>query len=121
MLKGACLAGVAFHLFLILIVSCRDTFTVLSQGNTILPSSLDSRWEKSAKVTTTLLGQSMPKSNPVHQLLGAYLDVTGIEASYGFFAPHVSSGYKLVFELHYSDGRVDYVTPRVSTGAGELR
>ena len=58
MFKGACLAGVAFHLVLILIVSCRDTFTVLSQGNTILPSSLDSRWEKSANVTTTFLGQS---------------------------------------------------------------
>ena len=57
----------------------------------------------------------------MHQLLGAYLDITGIEASYGFFAPHVSSGYKLVFELHYSDDRVGTQTPRVSTGAGELR
>ena len=68
-----------------------------------------------------MLGQGLPKWNLFHQGLGAYLDVTGIEASYGFFAPHVPGAYKLVFELHYSDGRVEYETPRVKTGAGELR
>ncbi len=120
-LKSAWLAGVALHLFLIFTVCCRDTFVSLSQGGTILRSSRDSYWKKSAEVTTAVLGQSLPKWNLFHQGLGAYLDVTGIEASYGFFAPHVPGAYKLVFELHYSDGRVEYETPRVKTGAGELR
>jgi hypothetical protein len=120
-LKGAWLAGVALHLFLIFTVCCRDTFIALSQGNTVLPRSVDSYLKKSAKVTTALLGQSLPKSNLVHQGLGAYLDVTGIETSYGFFAPHVPGAYKLILELHYPDGRVEYETPRVKTGAGELR
>ena len=119
--KAACLAGVGVHLFLIVTVCCRDTFIAFSQGDTVLPSSLDSYWKKSAKVTTAILGQSSPKWNLFHQGLGAYLDVTGIEASYGFFAPHVPGAYELVFELHYSDGRVEYEMPRVKTGAGELR
>ncbi len=119
--KGICLAGVAVHLLLIVTVCCRDNFVALSRGDTVLPSSLDSCWKKSAKVTTAILGQSLPKWNLFHQGLGAYLDVTGIEASYGFFAPHVPGAYKLVFELHYSDGRVEYEAPRVKTGACELR
>jgi len=119
--KGICLAVVAFHLFLTLTVCCRDTFIALSQGNTVLPSGLGSYWKKSANVTTAMLSQRLPKRNLIHQGLGAYLDVTGIEAGYNFFAPHVPGAYKLVFELHYSDGRVEYETPRVQTGAGELR
>lgn len=68
-----------------------------------------------------MLGQSLPKRNLFHQGLGAYLDVTGIEASYSFFAPHVPGAYKLVFELHYPDGRIEYETPRVKTASAELR
>jgi hypothetical protein len=119
--KGACLAGVGFHLFLILTVCCRDTFVALAQGDTVLPRSFDSYWEKPAKIATAMLGRSLTKWNPVRQGLGAYLDVSGIETGYGFFAPHVPRAYKLVFELHYSDGRVEYETPRVETSAGELR
>ena len=120
-LKIACLVGVVFHLLLIFIVSCRDTFIALSQGDTIVPTSLDRYWKKSAEVTTTALGQSLPKGNLFHQALGAYLDVAGIESSYGFFAPHVPGAYMLFFELHHSDGRIEYERPRVKTGAGELR
>ena len=120
-LKGACLAGVAIHLFLIFTVCCRDAFVAFSQGDTVLPGSLDRRWEKSAKITTALLGQSLPKRNLLHQGLGAYLDMTGIEAGYSFFAPHVAAAYSLVFELHYPDGRIEYETPRVKSGAASLR
>ncbi len=68
-----------------------------------------------------MLGQTLPKRNLFHEGLGAYLEVAGIQASYGFFAPHVPGAYELIFELHYSDGRVEYETPRVKTGAGKLR
>jgi hypothetical protein len=120
-LKIACLAGVFSHLFLIFTVSCRDTLVALSQSETVLPSSLNRCLEKSAKLTTGLLGQSLPKHNLLHQGLGAYLDITGIEAGYSFFAPHVAAAYSLVFELHYPDGRIKYETARVKSRAAGLR
>jgi hypothetical protein len=118
--KGVYLAGVIFHLLLVLIVSCRDTFVVLSKGHTLLPSNLDSSWRAAERVTTTVIGQDLPKSNPLRQSLGAYLNAAGIEAGYGFFAPHVPGTYKLVFELHYRDGRIEYETPSVKTGSARL-
>ena len=118
--KGAYLAGVIFHLLLILTVSCRDTFAVLSKGHTIFPSNLDSSWREAENVTTAVIGQDLPKSNPLHQGLGAYLNAAGIDAGYGFFAPHVPGTYKLVFELHYHDGRIEYETPSVHTSSAGL-
>ena len=118
--KGVYLAGVIFHLLLVLTVSCRDTFVALSKGHTIFPSNLDSSWRGAERVTTTVIGQDLPKSNPLHQGLGAYLNAAGIDAGYGFFAPHVPGTYKLVFELHYRDGRIEYETPSVKTGSARL-
>ncbi len=118
--KGVYLAVVIFHLLLVLTVSCRDTFVVLSKGHTIFPSNLDSSWREAERVTTAVIGQDLSKSNPLRQGLGAYLNAAGIEAGYGFFAPHVPVTYKLVFELHYPDGRIEYETPRVNTGSAGL-
>ena len=118
--KSAYLAGVIFHLLLVLTVSCRDTFVAFSQAHTIFPSNLDSSWREAESVTTAVLGQDLPKSNPLRQGLSAYLNAAGIEAGYGFFAPHVPSEYKLVFELHYHDGRIEYETPKVKTGSAGL-
>jgi hypothetical protein len=118
--KGVYLAGVIFHLLLVLTVSCRDTFVVLSKGHTIFPSNLDSSWREAGRVTTAVIGQDLSKSNPLRQGLGAYLNAAGIEAGYGFFAPHVPVTYKLVLELHYRDGRIEYETPRVNTGSARL-
>jgi hypothetical protein len=118
--KGAYLAGVIFHLLLVLTVSCRDTFVVLSKGNTIFPSNLDSSWREAESAATAFIGQDLPKANPLRQGLSAYLNAAGIDAGYGFFAPHVPSEYKLVFELHYQDGRIEYETPSVNTSSARL-
>lgn len=118
--KGVYLAGVIFHLLLVLTVSCRDTFFVLSKGHTIFPSNLDRSWREAESVTSAVIGKDLPKSNPLRQSLGAYLNAAGIEAGYGFFAPHVPVTYKLVFELHYHDGRIEYETSRVNTGSARL-
>jgi hypothetical protein len=118
--KGAYLAGVIFHLLLVLTISCRDTFVALSKGQTIFPNDLDSSWRKAADVTTAVIGEDLSKSNPLRQGLSAYLNAAGMEAGYGFFAPHVPGTYKLVFELHYHNGRVDYETPNVKTGSARL-
>lgn len=68
-----------------------------------------------------LLGQHFDYSNPLRNAITVYLHGTGIEAGYGFFAPNVPANYKLVFELHYSDGRTEYEIPRVSSAAAGLR
>ena len=68
-----------------------------------------------------VLGQHLAASNPVRQALATYLHIAGIETGYGYFAPNVPSSYKLVFELHYHDGRVEYELPRVNSAAAGLR
>ena len=67
------------------------------------------------------MGQDLAVSNPAREVLGTYLHVAGIETGYGYFAPNVPGSYKLVFELHYPDGRVEYELPRVSSAAAGLR
>ena len=67
------------------------------------------------------VGQRLAASNPVRQALATYLHIAGIEAGYGYFAPNVPGSYKLVFELRYPDGRMEYELPRVSSAAAGLR
>jgi len=67
------------------------------------------------------LGQHLTPSNPIRQAIGTYLNLAGIDAGYGYFAPNVPAGYRLVFELTYSDGRVEYDLPAVGSEAAGLR
>jgi hypothetical protein len=60
-------------------------------------------------------------NNPIRQGIGAYLRGAGIEAGYAYFAPNVPDNYKIVFELRYADGRVDYDLPHVGGAATGLR
>jgi hypothetical protein len=64
------------------------------------------------------LCQRLAASNPVRQTLATYLHIAGVETGYGYFAPNVPGSYKLVFELHYPDGRIEYELPVNSTAAG---
>jgi hypothetical protein len=114
-------AWLALQLLLIIAFSCRDTLRVFAEGPTILPGSFKNVAHKGETVLSTALGQKLPASTPVRQALATYLHVAGIEAGYNYFAPNVPSGYKLVFELHYRDGRVEYELPSVSSAAAGLR
>jgi hypothetical protein len=49
------------------------------------------------------------------------LHIAGIERGDGYFAPNVPAAYKLIFELHYPDGRVEYRLPLVHSAAAGLR
>jgi hypothetical protein len=109
------------HFFLILSFSCRDTLQLVVQGPTILPSSFKSFSRRAVSVADATLGQHLAASNPIRQTLATYLHLAGIEAGYGYFAPNVPGSYKLVFELHYPDGRVEYELPSVSGAAAGLR
>lgn len=115
------LTGLILQLFLIITVSSRDTFWLLSKSRTIFPESSKKLWQGAEQIASTALGQRLPRSNRARQILTGYLDLAGIEAGYGFFAPNVPNSYKLVFELRFPDGRVEYELPRVSNAASILR
>ena len=114
-------AGLALQLFLVVAVSSRDTFWILSKSKTVLPESSKNLWQGAEQITSMALGQCLPRPNPARQILTGYLNLSGIEVGYGFFAPNVSNGYKLIFELRFPDGRVEYKLPRVSDAASVLR
>ena len=106
---------------LILSFSCRDTLRVVAEGPTILPGSFKNFSQKAEAALSATLGQKLPASNPVREALNTYVQVAGIETGYGYFAPNVPAGYRLVLELHYPDGRVEYELPSVSSAAAGLR
>jgi hypothetical protein len=114
-------AWLFLHFLLIISVSCRETLRLIAQGPTILPSSFKSNSQEAETTVSIALGQRLSASNPVRQALATYLHISGIEASYGYFAPNVPGSYKLVFELHYRDGRVEYELPSVSSAAAAFR
>src|SRR6266404_2151798 len=93
----------------------------MAEGYTSLPKFLEKYWWKVEALSTEALGQTLSLSNPLRQSVSAYINATGIEGGYGFFAPSVPDSYKLVLELHYPDGRVEYELPRVSDTAAGVR
>jgi len=119
--KRLYLAAFVAHFFLVFAVSSREIFWVLARGLTILPSASKHYWQRAEDVSSASLGQSLAPLNPLRQGIATYLNLGGIEAGYGFFAPNVSDSCKLVFELHYPDGRVEYEVPAVSSEASGLR
>jgi hypothetical protein len=102
-------------------LSCRDTLRVVAEGPTILPGSSKSFSHKAEAGVAVTPSQKLPVPKPVREALATYAQVAGIEAGYGYFAPNVPGGYRLVFELHYSDGRVEYELPSVRSAAAGLR
>ncbi len=115
------MAWFSLHFLLIISFSCRDTLWLVAQGPTIFPPSFKGYSQKAGTAVSTALGQHLAASNPVRQALATYLHIVGIETGYGYFAPNVPGSYKLVFELHYPDGRVEYELPPVSSAAAGLR
>ena len=119
--KYAYASWLTLHFLLIASVSCRDTLQMVVQGPTILPFSFKNPLKKAEKIVSIALAQDLAASNPIRQALATYLHISGIEAGYGYFAPNVPGSYRLVFELHYLDGRVEYELPSVSSAAAALR
>ncbi len=115
------LAWFGLHFLLIVTFSCRDTLGLIAQGPTIFPPSFKRFSQKAETAVSAALGQRLAPSNPVRQALTTYLHLAGIETGYGYFAPNVPGTYKVVFELHYPDGRVEYELPEVSSVAAGLR
>jgi len=110
-----------FHFILLVVVCCRESLWVLGHGYTYLPPSLEKWWQLTEGWTSAALGQRLRIRNPIRLTLTTYLHAAGIERGYGFFAPNVPNSYKLIFELHYDDGRIEYELPRVQDEGGGLR
>jgi hypothetical protein len=115
---SACLA---IHLFLIFAVSCRETSWLLARRLTVLPSSFKAIGEQGEKISSGALGSALTRANPLRQAITSYTHVAGIEGGYGFFAPNIPDSFTLVFEIHYSDERVEYELPQVGSVAADLR
>ncbi len=118
---GIYLACCLLHFLIIFIISWRETFWLVGHGLTVLPSPFKQYSEKAETVASDALAQNLPASSPIRRALLTYLHIAGIERGYGYFAPNVPVSYKLVFELHYSDGRVEYEVPGGNTAAADLR
>lgn len=119
--KGFYLAWFALHFFFVIAISGRELFWVLSRGLTIVPIALNPVWRRAEDVSSTVLLQNAAVPGPLRQGAATYFHLAGIEAGYGFFAPNVSGCCKLVFELHYPDGRTEQQVPAVSSDASGLR
>lgn len=106
-----CVGWLTLHFFLITAYSVRD-----------LVSGQSARFCRQAEsVASTVLGERLSASSPIRQGVAAYANAAGIEAGYSYFAPSVPGSHKLVFEVHYPDGRVQYDVPHVAGAAAGYR
>jgi hypothetical protein len=109
------------HFFLIAAVCCAGIFSLVAEGLTILPSALDRYARKGELAGSFVLGKEMATSNPVRRGIATYLDAAGSQSGYTFFAPNIPGYHRLILELYYQDGRIEYELPRVSGQAAALR
>lgn len=108
----------AWHLTLLVAVSARETMWLIGHGLTVLPKWSETSARKVDAIASTAVAQTPAKLKRGFQ---TYLHLAGIESGYGFFAPNVPDNFKLVFELHYPDGHVDYKVAGFSGKESELR
>jgi hypothetical protein len=94
---------------------------MIAGGYTSLPHAVSPFAQDAETAISSVLGEQLPSSNSVRRSLNLYLRATGIDIGYGFFAPNVPDNSKVIFQLHYSDGRVDYELPGVANAGAGLR
>jgi hypothetical protein len=109
------------HFFLITAVCFAGVFSLVAEGTTLLPSALDRYARNAELIAAFVLGKEAGAYSPVRRGIATYLHAAGIQAGYSFFAPNIPGYHKLILELYYDDGRVEYESPRVSGKAAPLR
>ena len=114
-------AWFGIHFFLITAVCLAGIFSLIAESSTMLPSALNKYAREGELLAAWLLGKQAVASNPVRRGIATYLHFAGIQAGYTFFAPNIPGYHKLIFELYYEDGRVEYESPHVSGKAAALR
>lgn len=119
--KRVYVAWFGIHFFLIAAVCFAGLFSLIAENATILPSMLDPCARKAELVAAWLLGKHGVASSPVRRSIATYLHAAGIQSGYTFFAPNIPGYHKLIFELNYQDGRVEYESPHFRGKAAALR
>ena len=114
-------AWFGIHFFLITAVCLAGVFSLVAEGATILPSSIETYARKAEIIIAWLLAKQASSSNRVKQVIATYLHAGGIQAGYTFFAPNVPSHHRLILEFFYEDGHVEYESPHVRSKAAALR
>ena len=112
-------AGV--HFFLITVICFRGIFALVAADTTILQSALNTCARSGEAVLASVLGKDLAASNPWRLGIATYLHAAGSQAGYGFFAPNIPGYHKLILELYYDDGHIEYDAPHVQGGAAALR
>jgi hypothetical protein len=115
------LAFFAAQVFLIVIISGRDTLSLIARRLTILPLACARSAQTAENVISSIVCLRCQSANPFRKTLLTYLQLAGIDRGCGYFAPNVPANYRLVFELHYHNGQVEYELPTVGSSAAGLR
>jgi hypothetical protein len=115
------LAWFFLHFSFIAAISSRDIFWLIGHRLTWLPQASVRLAQKCEPIASAAIGQKVASSNPIRRALFTYLHLAGIDRGYGYFAPNIPGNYKLVFELHYLDARLEYALPSVQSKAAALR
>jgi hypothetical protein len=108
------------HFFLITAVCFAGLFSLIAEGATMLPSALEPFTRKAEIAAAWLLGKQAAALSPIRRGIATYLHAAGIQAGYTFFAPNVPGYHRLILELYYEDGRVEYDSPHVRGRAAAL-
>jgi hypothetical protein len=119
--KGIYVTWFGIHFFLITAVCFAGLFSLVVERATILPPAFDTYARKAELIAGWLLEKHAVASSPVRRGVATYLHVAGIQSGYTFFAPNIPGYHKLILELSYQDGRIEYESPRFSGKAAALR
>jgi hypothetical protein len=114
-------AWFGIHFFLITAVCLAGVLSLIAEGATLLPSRIDPYARKAEIGIAWVLGKQAGSSNRIKRAIATYLHATGIQAGYTFFAPNIPTHHKLILELFYDDGHVEYESPPVYGKAAALR
>jgi hypothetical protein len=115
------LGAFATHFLLIVAGAVAAVTEFIGNGNTALPASAQGPGKSLQRVADAALGRNLQLFHPLRQGLTAYLHCAGIDSGYTFFAPTVPNSYKVVFEIHYPDGRIEYELPEITHSAASFR
>jgi hypothetical protein len=118
--KRICAGWFGIHFVLITAVCFAGLFSLIAEGATILPLVLNQYAREAELVPAWLLGKEAGAANPVRRGIATYLHAAGIQAGYTFFAPNVPGYHRLILELYYENGRVEYDSPHVRSPAAAV-
>lgn len=116
-----CVTFVILHGFFVLAVATREALWLVARGHTALPSAVEQFCGSAESLVNVSLGGSLSSRNPAAHLIRGYLHGAGIEAGYSYFAPNLSGGYSLFFEIDLPGGRIEYDSFRGDNRESELR